>query len=113
MTRFLRRFHMVAVLASLWLMSSAQAAPFQPLYTTAQLQALCASPYDIDVGLCAGYIMAVADQTQRDGQSCISGQIGPETMTDNIRRAWAQSPRQPDDALSSVQEILHNRFPCR
>ncbi len=83
-----------------------------PLYTTAYLQNLCNSTYDIDAGLCSGYLMGVADSLQQQKQACLSPQIGPETLTVNIRRAWDQTPNQPLDAMTSVQAILQSRFPC-
>lgn len=105
----------IATISGLLLcLSSAQAATqaATPLYTTAYLQSLCSSTYDIDAGLCSGYLMGVADSLQQAKQACLSPQIGPETLTSNIRRAWEQNPDQPRDALQSVQEILQARFPC-
>lgn len=93
-------------------MAMAATPSITPLYTTAYLQSLCSSTYDIDVGLCSGYLMGVADSLQQAKQACLSPQIGPETLTTNIRRAWEQNPDQPRDALQSVQDILQSRFPC-
>jgi hypothetical protein len=91
---------------------SSGAAIVAPLYTTAYLQHLCNSPYDVDAGLCAGYIMGVADTLQQQHQACLSPNISPETLVDNIRRAWEQSPTQPESALNSIQDIFLKRFPC-
>jgi hypothetical protein len=91
---------------------SAYAAP-QALYTTAYLQHLCSSTYDIDVGMCAGYIMSVADDLQQQGQVCLTGQVGPAVLMDNIRRSWTQTSNQPTGARQSVGDILQQRFPCR
>jgi hypothetical protein len=88
-----------------------QAAPV-PLYETPYLQGLCNSPYDVDVGLCSGYIMGVADTLQQQNQVCLTPQIGAETLMLNIRRGWQQKPDQPVSALQSVQDILQQRFPC-
>ena len=96
--------------------AGALAAPITttPLYTTAQLRALCDSAYDVDAGLCAGYIMAVADDLQQQGQACLSPQIQPETLVANLRRAWQQNlAAASTSALHNVQEIIQSRFPCR
>jgi hypothetical protein len=90
----------------------AQAAP-DALYSTQYLQHLCNSTYDVDAGLCAGYIMGVADTLQQQKQACLSPNISPEVLVENIRRAWEQKKDQPDNALHSIQDIFLTRFPCR
>jgi hypothetical protein len=92
--------------------SAAQAAMVQPMYTTAYLQHLCDSSYDVDAGLCAGFIMGVADTLQQQKQACLNPSISPETLLANIRRAWDQEPEQPASALQSIQQIFQQRFPC-
>lgn len=92
--------------------SAAVSGAVSPLYTTAYLRSLCNSTYDVDAGLCAGYLMGVAESLQQAKQACLSPQISPETLTTNIRRGWEQNPDQPADALQSVQAILQSRFPC-
>lgn len=87
-------------------------AAIAPLYSTAYLQHLCNSSYDVDAGLCAGYIMGVADTLQQQRQACLSPSISPETLVANIRRAWEQNPQQPENALQSIQDIFQSRFPC-
>lgn len=97
---------------SLLAASPVRAAITDPLYSTAYLQHLCNSSYDVDAGLCAGYIMGVADTLQQQGQSCLSPNISPETLVSNIRRDWEQNPQQPENALQSIQDIFQRRFPC-
>ena len=92
------------------LAGNAQAAS---LYTTPYLQSLCNSTYDVEAGLCSGYIMGIADSLQAQGKACLSPAIGPETLTINIRRGWEQAPEQPADALQSVSQLIESRFPCR
>ena len=103
---------LVLIVEGLMLTGFAHAAA--PLYTTAYLRHLCTSTYDIDVGLCAGYVMGVADGLQQSGAACLSPMITPEVLIDNLNRGWAaQTGSPPDEALHSVQDILQTRFPCR
>lgn len=83
------------------------------LYSLSELQHLCDSQYDIDAGMCAGYVMGIADITQQQGRACIGPNVRPETLMDNIRRGWAQDKTASDTAAVSVQSILEQRFPCR
>lgn len=106
------RFYAIACFLLATMISAAQAAP-AALYSTAYLQHLCNSTYDVDAGLCAGYIMGVADTLQQQKQACLSPNISPEILVENIRRAWEQKKEQPDNALHSIQDIFQIRFPCR
>lgn len=83
------------------------------LYSLSELQHLCDSQYDVDAGICAGYVMGVADALQQQGRACIGANIRPETLMDNIRRGWTQNTAPSDTALLSVQDIITQRFPCR
>lgn len=85
--------------------------------TTPQLQALCASKYDIDFGICAGYVTAVAERLmgERDPtrRVCLSAAISPQTLVANVTKAWAdQPPTAQDFAADSVELALRQRFAC-
>jgi hypothetical protein len=101
---------LVLVVTGVSAMTAHAATP--PLYSTAYLQHLCNSTYDVDAGLCAGYIMGVADTLQQQKQACLSPNISPEVLVENIRRAWTQPGDQPINALQSIQDIFQSRFPC-
>lgn len=82
-----------------------------------QLQQLCLSRYDVDAGICAGYMAAVADRLMRDSNPdnrvCLSPAISPQTLVDNVQRDWASSEISPQEmALDAVEGALRRRFRC-
>lgn len=92
-------------------------AQVQSPMTVPQLQALCSSKYDIDVGMCAGYVTAVAERLMNDSNPhnrvCLSPAIAPETLVTNLEKAWQDQPPQPQDFASvSVESALRQRFRC-
>lgn len=85
--------------------------------TAVQLQALCASKYDIDFGICAGYVAAVADRLtgvkEGTGRVCLSPAVSPQLLVANVRQAWdAQAPQPQDSGFDSVESALRQRFRC-
>ena len=85
--------------------------------TAVQLQGLCNSRYDVDAGMCAGYVMAIAERLQQDSDPlhhvCLSPAIGAQTLVENLQRAWAVQPPQPQDlATTTVAGALRDRFRC-
>lgn len=89
----------------------------QGVMTAIRLQQLCDSPYDVDAGMCAGYVMAVAEQILQDPRPsrrvCLSPAIGPEVLIQNLRRAWQDTPPEAYDlAIENVEMTLRHRFKC-
>lgn len=87
------------------------------IMTALQLQQLCDSPYDVDAGMCAGYVMAVAERIQQDpnpaSRVCLSPAIGPQILVQNVQRAWEQHPPAAYDlAVENVEALLRQRFKC-
>lgn len=85
--------------------------------TAVELQTLCASRYDVDAGMCAGYVQAIAEELMADSdpraQTCLSPAIAAQTLVDNVRRGWAARAPQPQDfATDSVAGVLKDRFRC-
>lgn len=92
-------------------------AQVQGAMTAIELQNLCNSRYDVDAGMCAGYIMAIAERLQQDPNPihrvCLSPAVSPQTLVDNLLRGWESSPPQPHDlATDSVAGLLRDRFRC-
>jgi hypothetical protein len=82
-----------------------------------ELRNLCASKYDVEAGLCAGYITAVADAIMRHSNPnnpvCLSPAIGPQTLVVNVMRSWKDSPPAAgDSAFDAVEGALKRRFRC-
>lgn len=93
------------------------AAPARAQMTAIELQGLCNSRYDVDAGMCAGYIKAIAEELMRESdpraQVCLSPAIGPQTLVDNVQRSWAvRAPQAQDFATDSVAGVLKDRFRC-
>lgn len=85
--------------------------------TAVELHNLCNSRYDVDAGMCAGYIKAIAEELMQDSdpraQICLSPAIGPQTLVDNVLRGWAErAPQSQDFATDSVAGVLKDRFRC-
>jgi len=94
----------------------AQAQQQGPL-TAVQLQQMCVSRYDVDAGMCAGYVMAIADQLQHETEPlykiCLTPAITPQTLIDNLQRIWKDQPPQSNEmAFSNVTGALRGRFRC-
>lgn len=91
--------------------------PARAQMTAVELQNLCTSRYDVDAGMCAGYIKAIAEELMQDpdprAKVCLSPAIGPQTLVDNVQRGWATRAPQPQDfANDSVAGVLKERFRC-
>lgn len=115
MTRFLGRF--ILVFIPVFVLATAANAQIQAPVTALQLQNLCTSKYDIDVGLCAGYVMAVAERLNAESDPgnrvCLSPSIAPQTLVVNVQKAWESAPPAPQDfAAESVEIALRQRFHC-
>ena len=85
--------------------------------TAIALRDMCQSRYDIDVGLCAGYVAAVAEIIMQENNPsrrvCLSPAIGPQTLITHVQAAWQAVPPQPEElALYNVDMILRERFRC-
>lgn len=85
--------------------------------TAIELQNLCTSHYDVDAGMCGGYVKAIAEQLMADhdprAHFCLSPAIGPQTLVQNVQRAWEARPPKPEDlAFDSVTGVLKDRFRC-
>jgi len=85
--------------------------------TTVQLQDLCNSRYDVDAGMCAGYVTAVAERLMIDNNPhqrvCLSPAIAPQILVDNIRNVWAKQPPEAQDlAAQTVESALRQQFRC-
>lgn len=85
--------------------------------TAISLKQLCDSPYDVDVGMCAGYIAAIAEMIMQDPRPsrrvCLSPAIGPQVLMQNMQQAWKDSPPQEYDlAVVNVEMLLRHRFKC-
>lgn len=86
-------------------------------WSAVQLQQLCNSRYDVDTGMCAGYVMAVADKLMHDrkpiSRVCLSPAIGPQVLVDNLKRSWEEAPPAAQDlAVDNVEGVLRTRFRC-
>ena len=85
--------------------------------TAVELQNLCTSRYDVDAGMCAGYVKAIAEELMHDSDPraklCLSPAIGAQTLVENVQRGWAARTPQPQDfASDSVAGVLRDRFRC-
>lgn len=85
--------------------------------TAIQLQDLCNSQYDVDAGICAGYVTAVAEQLMSQSnpttQICLSPAISPQTLSDHLRRSFEKTPPGAEDlAAQYVIQALRQRFRC-
>lgn len=82
--------------------------------TVGQLLQLCQSRYDVDAGMCAGYALGVAESLMAGPSAiCLSPAITPQTLVDNLRRAWTQAAPDPtQDAFAAVAAVLRERFHC-
>ncbi len=85
--------------------------------TAIELQTLCTSRYDVDAGMCAGYIKAIAEELMQEhdprAQICLSPAISAQTLMENVLRSWAERAPQPQDlANDSVAGVLKDRFRC-
>lgn len=85
--------------------------------TAIELQNMCTSRYDVDAGMCGGYIKAVAEQLMQDhdprAKVCLSPAVSAQTLMENVQRSWAARPPQPQDlAIDSVTGVLKDRFRC-
>jgi hypothetical protein len=97
--------------------SMAAQAQMQTPMTAVQLQDMCASRYDVEAGLCAGYVTAVAERLLSESDPvrriCLSPAIAPQTLVDNVRAVWSKYPPQPQDfAAESVEVALRQQFDC-
>lgn len=93
------------------------AMPAHAQMTAIELQGLCNSRYDVDAGMCAGYIKAIAEELMQESdpraQVCLSPAIGPQTLVENVQRSWAErAPQSQDFANDSVAGVLKDRFRC-
>lgn len=85
--------------------------------TAVELQGLCNSRYDVDAGMCAGYIKAIAEELMNDhdprARICLSPAVSAQTLVDNVERGWLSRAPQPQDlAADSVAGVLKERFRC-
>ena len=85
--------------------------------TALQLQQMCASHYDVDAGMCAGYVTAVAERLMRENDPathiCLSPAISPQTLVDNLRAVWGKQPPESQELASSGVELaLRQQFQC-
>jgi Rap1a immunity proteins len=105
------------VFAPLFIMAFPATAQMQGQVTAMELQSLCTSRYDIDAGMCAGYIKAIAEELMHEhdprAQICLSPAISAQTLMENVLRAWAEKAPEPQDlANDSVAGVLKDRFRC-
>jgi hypothetical protein len=82
------------------------------------LQKMCDSRYDIDVGICAGYITAIAEMVQQESSPgrrvCLSPAISPQTLMEHVQKYWAANPPNTQDLASfNVDQALRDRFRCQ
>lgn|SRR5690606_12990217 len=110
----LSRFFLFAPVFFMTLPAMAQ---IQSPMLASQLQQMCQSRYDVEAGLCAGYIAAVADKLMRDSNPanavCLSPAIGPQTLVDNVLRDWSENEIAPQEmAFEAVEGVLRRRFRC-
>lgn len=111
---FLRAVMCLLMMMALPVPGSAQV---QGPLSAIDLQNLCNSRYDVDVGMCAGYIMAIAEQLQAQSDPaqpvCLSPAVRGQALVDNMQRAWAEQPPGPhDQAAAHVARVLRARFRC-
>lgn len=110
----MKNFLTIAILLGLPVLAHAQT---QTPMTAQALQKMCDSRYDIDAGMCAGYITAVAETVMQDSRPdrrvCLSPAITPQTLMDHVRNYWHDNPPAPQDLASfSVDLALRARFKC-
>ena len=82
--------------------------------TASQIRDLCASKYDIDFGICAGYVTAVAERLMSgEAPVCLSPAVSPQLLVTNVVKAWDHAPPGPQDsAAGAVEQALRQRFAC-
>ncbi len=107
----------LAAFALFFLTAFPAGAQVQSPLTAHQLHQMCQSRYDVEAGLCAGYVAAVADKLMRDSNPanavCLSPAIGPQTLVDNVLRDWSQAEIAPQEmAFEAVEGVLRRRFRC-
>jgi hypothetical protein len=106
-----------AVFSLLFFASLPASAQVQTPMMAHQLQQLCMSRYDVDAGLCAGYVTAVADKLMRESNPanavCMSPAISPQTLVDNLLRDWQEAEIAPEQmAFEAVEGVFRQRFRC-
>lgn len=89
----------------------------QGIMTAIRLQQLCDSPYDVDAGMCAGYVMSVAEMIIQDPRPsrrvCLSPAVGPQMLVQNLQQEWKDNPPQAYAlAIENVETSLRHRFKC-
>jgi hypothetical protein len=107
----------LALLAFLALLPGTASAQTASPFTAHALQKMCDSRYDIDVGICAGYITAIAEMVQQESSPgrrvCLSPAISPQTLMDHVQKYWAANPPAAQDLASfNVDLALRDRFKC-
>jgi hypothetical protein len=99
------------------LLATPVAAQIPAATTVGQLLQLCQSRYDVDVGICAGFALGVAEGLMAaEGTPrsvCLSPAITPQTLVDNLKRVWSQNAPDPTEpAFAAVERVLRDRFRC-
>lgn len=110
-------FPLLAIAAVFCLASGRALAQAQTPISAVQLQKMCTSRYDIDVGICAGYVTAVAEALMNENNPsqpiCLSPAISPQSLMDNLLKVWSESPPGPEmTAADAVKRTLRIRFRC-
>ncbi len=115
-----RLFTACAVLVALMAVSAEARADFR---NGNKLYADCTGPNYFDLGLCYGYIAAIADAARRDQdgsggvlgyQECGRNQVTIKQIVDVSVRFLAAHPERRDIAAAQVvAQALSEAFPCR
>lgn len=99
--------------------SDAQTGVHQPdiRLSGAELRALCASSSNVDYGMCAGYVRAVADlmlaESVAGNKACAFGLVRPQQLLDIVRVYMDQTPTALETpARAAVAQALARAFPC-
>lgn len=82
------------------------------------LMTYCAGQYDIDLGVCTGYILAIAEtmvtgQTSFGQRACGHDGVKAQQLVDLVRLELGQQPdlkNQPAGVM--VANVLASAFPC-
>lgn len=89
----------------------------QAYWSGRDLKAYCLSDYDVDYGLCSGYITAVADLMIEHNlyglQSCHSNLVRPQQLVDLVVTSLRKNDQTPPgNARYIVASVLAKSFPC-
>ena len=107
----------ITVLLSCLLLFAAPAQAEGPRMTAQDLANMCISKSDLDFGMCAGYVMAVADALV-DGSigeysACNHAHVRSQQYVD-VYRSYAEHfpDKLSQDAETTVAAALSRAFPC-